>query len=134
MQFNYAIQNAGALTWDGTASHPVDVRGYNGYAFTFTVTADLAADAVINIQAAPAGSPDPCVPGTFADVPEVLTCVADWGAVPGPQSTITIPSGTKKGARCRAGIPCPVGAFVQAVPTAGGASLIGVVTLHGPQH
>ncbi len=134
MQLNYGIQNASALAWDGTAATPVDVRGYNGFSFSLTATADLAADTIFKVQAAPASGADPCLPGTFADVPEVLTCVASWGSVPGPTQEILLPAGTKKGARCTVGVPCPVGPFVQLAAVSGGtATVVGTVGLHGPQ-
>ena len=133
MNFNTAIQNAGVIAWDGTAAHPVDIRNYNSYAFSFTVTADLAADTIFNVQSAPPSGADPCVPGTFVPVPEVLTCTANWGAVPGPQASIMLPNGTKKGSICAAALPCKPGAYVQlAVGSGDTAKVQAVAILSGP--
>lgn len=132
MNLNGASQHQGVLAWSGTASTPVDIRRHNNFSFTFQTTADLAADAVFNVQSAPPSDADPCVPGSFEDVPEVLLCMATWGATPGPKTEIVIPSGTKKGAICTAALPCRPDAFVQLVGT-GAATVIGVATLSGPR-
>lgn len=132
MNFNYSIQHQGLVVWDGAAAHPVDIRKHVGFSFTFEVVADLAADAVFNVQAAPASDADPCVPGTFVPVAEVLTCVSDWGAQAAPQATIILPAGTKKGQICSAALPCKPDAFVQLVSTTG-ASVRVVATLSGPK-
>jgi hypothetical protein len=131
MNLNYAAQHQGVLAWSGTAATPIDIRRHVGLSFTFEVTADLAANAVFNVQAAPASDVDPCLPGTFAPVPEVLTCVADFGAQALPQATIVIPSGTKKGSICTAALPCRPDAFVQ-LASSTGASVRAVAVLSGP--
>lgn len=134
MNFNYSIQNAGAVAWNGTAAVPVDIRPYIGFSFSFQVLADIAADTKFNIQAAPPSDADACLPGAFADIEEVLTCVAGGWVQPGPKSEITIPAGTKKGSLCSASLPCRPGAFIQAVGAgAGAAAIMVVVTLHGPK-
>lgn len=129
MNLNGASQHQGVLAWSGTAARPIDIRRHVNYSFTFDVTADLAADAVFELQAAPASDADPCVPGTFADVPEVPTCMG--GAV-AAESRIVIPNGTKAGSLCTAAFPCRPGAFVQLVGT-GAAGVIAVATLSGPR-
>lgn len=134
MNLNYAIQNSGVLAWSGTAAAPVDIRKHVGFAFTFQTTADLAADTIFNVQSAPPSDTDPCVPGTFVPVPEVLTCTANWGVVPGPQASIMIPNGTKKGALCTAALPCKPDAFIQLAAGSGDTAKVqAVVTLHGPK-
>lgn len=129
MIINTATQHQGVLAWSGTAARPIDIRRHNNYSFTFEATADLAADAVFNVQAAPPSDADPCVPGTFADVPEVATCA---GGATATKSEITIPTGTKKGQLCVASLPCRPAAFVQLVGT-GAAAVIAVATLSGPR-
>jgi hypothetical protein len=132
MNFNYASQHHGVLAWDGAAAHPIDIRRHVGISFTFEVTADLAADAVFNVQSAPASDADPCLPGPFVPVPEVLTCTANWGVQALPQATIHIPAGSKKGSICTAGLPCRPDAFVQLVGV-GAASVRAVAILSGPK-
>jgi hypothetical protein len=132
MNFNYASQHQGVLAWSGTAAAPIDIRRHVGISFTFEVTADLAANAVFNVQSAPPSDADPCLPGTFVAVPEVLTCTADFGVQALPQATIVIPSGTKKGAICTAGLPCKPDAFVQ-LASSTGASVRAVAILSGPK-
>jgi hypothetical protein len=134
MNLNYGVQNASVLAWSGTAARPVDIRRHVGFSFSFETTAALAADTVFNIQSAPASDADPCLPGTFVPVPEVLTCTAGFGAQPLPQATIVLPAGTPKGALCTAALPCKPDAFVQVAAGGGGtASVIVTVGLHGPK-
>jgi len=134
MNLNGASQNQGIVAWSGTAAVPIDIRRHVSYSFTFHTTADLAADAVFNVQSAPPSDADPCLPGTFVPVAEVLTCVADWGVVPAPQATIHIPAGTKKGAICTATLPCKPDAFVQLAAGSGPtASVQAVAILSGPK-
>lgn len=131
MNSNVAIQNVGAISWDGTTSFPRDIRKYTRFAWSFEVTADLAADAVFNIEAAPPSAADPCVPGAFAPVPEVSIC--DIPAEPGPQATVTIPSGTLAGTICSGTIPCRPNAFVRLTPVSGPtASVKAVLVRQGP--
>jgi len=132
MNLNGASQNQGIIAWSGTASAPIDIRKHVSYSFTFEVTADLAADAVFNVQSAPASDVDPCVPGTFVPVEEVLTCTAGWGVQPLPQATIVLPAGAKKGSICTAALPCKPDAFVQLVGV-GAANVRAVAVLSGPK-
>lgn len=133
---NPAMQNPGVIIWDGTAGRPVDLRRFVSFGFTFEVTADLAADTIFNVTAAPPDDADPCVAGTFVPVPEVLTCVGFYGAnpVPAPQATITLPAGTKAGSLCMATLPCVPDAFVSLASGGGNTGSVRVVTtLHGPR-
>jgi hypothetical protein len=130
MNINVASQNNGLLAWDGTAARPIDIRQHNNFAFTFETTTNLAADASFKVQAAPPSDTDPCVPGTFVDVPETLTCM-DFGP-PNPTTGFVIPSGTKKGSICTATLPCRPDAFIQLVAT-GGATVLAVAILGGPR-
>jgi hypothetical protein len=131
---NYGLQHAAktAFLAAAAASPPVDIRGYISFSFTLNILNDIATDTVFNIQAAPASDADPCVPGAFEDIPEVVIC--DYPAVPGPQSTFMIPAGTKAGSRCNAFMPCRPGAFIIVVPLSGdGFAVEVVVGLHGPK-
>jgi hypothetical protein len=132
MNLNGASQHQGIIAWSGTAAQPIDIRKHNNYSFTFHVMADLAADAVFNVQSAPASDADPCVPGTFVPVEEVLTCTAGWGVQPLPQATIVLPAGAKKGSICSAALPCKPDAFVQLVGV-GAANVQAVAILSGPR-
>lgn len=136
MNLNTAVQNPGVLAFTGinaaAVSAAVDIRRYNNYAFTFEVVAALAANTVFNVQAAPPSDADPCLPGTFVDVPEVLTCTGV--GIPAPNSHITIPAGTPIGSICTAALPCKPDAFVKVVPVSGDtADIRVVVTLSGPR-
>ena len=125
---NTAIQNPGVLQWDGAASIPVDLRNYVKFGLTFQVLADLAADTIFNVTAAPPDAVDPCIPGPFAPVEEVLTCSASFGAVPLPQATIMLPAGTVKDSLCMASLPCKPGAFLGLEAGGGDTANVRVVT------
>lgn len=134
MNLNGASQHQGLIAWTGTAAVPIDIRHHVHYSFTFHTTAALAADAVFNVQSAPPSAADHCLPGTFVPVAEVLTCVADWGTVPGPQATIVLPAGTPAGSVCTAALPCKPDAFVKLVAGSGPtASVEAVAILSGPR-
>ena len=131
---NTAMQNTGLLAWDGANAAPIDVRKHIKFAWTFEVMTDLTADTIFEVEAAPADDADPCIAGTPHPVEEVLTCVATWGAVPGPQTLITIPAGTLAGQKCSASIPCKPDAFIQVRGVAGDAGNVRVVAvLSGPK-
>lgn len=137
MNINVASQTASVVAWVGgatTPALPVDIRNYNNFAYSFTAMADITTAAVFEVQAAPPSSGDPCLPGTFVDVPEILTCVAAFvPATPAAKTTITIPVGTKKGAQCSAAIPCRSGAFLQLKAGSGDTAKINVtMSLGGP--
>ena len=130
MNLNGASQNQGVIAWSGTAAVPIDIRKHNSFSFTFKTTADLAADATFKVQAAPPSDADPCLPGTFVDVPETLLCY-DAGP-PAATTGFVIPSGTKAGSICTAALPCRPDAFVQLVAT-GAAAVQAVAILSGPR-
>src|SRR6187431_1850411 len=99
MNINVASQNQGVLGFAGAAaaSPPVDIRQHNNFGFTFHVKTLIAVEAVFKIQSAPPSDADPCLPGPFVEVPEVLTCMSNFGAQGAAQSTIHIPVGTPAG-------------------------------------
>lgn len=131
MNSNVAMQNNGLLAWDGAAAYPRDIRRHIRFAWTFEVTAAIAADAVFNIEAAPVSDADPCAPGAFAPVPEVPIC--DIPAVPAPQAQVIIPAGTPIGTVCSGTIPCRPNAFVRLTGASGTvASVRAVMILNGP--
>jgi hypothetical protein len=137
MNINTASQHQGVLAFTGinaaAISPAVDIRHHVNFSFTFQVVADIAVDAIFNIQAAPPSVPDPCLPGAFVDVPETIIC--DWMTVqPQPHSHITIPAGTKAGSICTGTLPCKPDAFIKVVPVSGDTSNVHItVTLSGPK-
>jgi len=134
MNYPYVTQHQGIVAWSGTAARPIDLRHHVNFGFTFEVVADILADAIFNVQSAPASDADPCLPGPFVPVAEVLTCRADWSAVPAPQATMIIPAGTKAGAVCVASLPCKPDAFLQIVSGGGDtANVRAVVVLSSPR-
>lgn len=136
MNFNHAMQNAAKAVFAGAAvaSPAIDIRQYVGFSFSFEVIADIAADAVFNVQAAPPSDADNCLPGTFEDVAEVLICSAGAAVVPGTKSLITIPAGTKKGSMCSATLPCRPNAFLKVDAESGDTAKVNVaVVLSGPR-
>lgn len=133
MNINVASQNQGVLAFAAAAaaSPPVDIRYHNNFAFTFHILADIAVEAVFEVEAAPPSDPDPCLPGAFHNVEEVLTCRAPWGTVPAVDSKIHIPVGAKKGSICTATLPCKPDAFIRVLPTSGDTAKVEVVTVLG---
>ena len=133
MNFNYAAQHQGVLAWDGAASIPVDLRYHVGFAFTFQAIADVGVDTKFKFEAAPPSDADPCLPGVYVPVEEVLTCRSDWGAVPGPAG-ILIPANTPKGSICTATLPCKPDAFLKVMPDGGEVADVRVIViLAGPK-
>jgi len=131
---NTAIQNTGILAWDGAAAATVDIRRHIKFAWTFEVMTDLTADTIFEVDAAPPSDADNCVAGTPYPVEEVLTCVAPWGTVPGPQTQIILPAGTVAGQKCSAAIPCKPDAFVLLRGVSGDVSSVrAVAVLSGPK-
>lgn len=117
---------------DGTTPRPFDIRKHTMFNWVFEATADIATDAVYNVEAAPASATDPCVPGAFVPVEEVSIC--DSPMVAGPQATLTIPAGTLAGTICAGTIPCRPDVFVQLVPVSGDTANLSVVSQrHGPK-
>src|SRR5262245_59611131 len=122
MNINVATQNQGVLAFAnaaaiGSVGGAVDLRHHVNFGFTFQVIADIAADAVFEVEAAPASDADPCVPGAWHDVAEVMSC--DWltAGPPATKSEIKIPAGTKAGSICTATLPCKPDAFIRVVET-----------------
>jgi hypothetical protein len=136
MNLNVASQNQGVLAYAGASgavalNGAVDIRHHVNFAFTFRVTVDIAVDAVFEVEAAPADAVDPCLPGAFHNVEEVLTCRASWGTVPAPDSKIAIPAGTKAGSICTATLPCKPDAFIKVLPVSGDTANVEVVVILG---
>jgi hypothetical protein len=120
MNINYASQHQGLMAWAGATPEDIDLRNHVNFSFTFeVVNADLVADAVFNVLAAPASDADPCVPGAYVPVAEVFTCAAPWGAVPAPQATVVIPGGSKVGSICTGTLPCKPDAFLKFASASG---------------
>lgn len=133
MNHNVGIQNVGSVAWDGLVSRPYDIRKFVRFGWSFEVIAPLAADTVFKVEAAPASAADPCVPGAFADVPEVSIC--DRPAIPAATSTITLPAGTAVGTICAGTIPCRPNAFVRLTPVSGDtADVRAVMIRQGPMN
>jgi hypothetical protein len=137
MNLNVAIQHPGIVAWSGLinpTSVDLDLRRYVHFAFTFYVDSDITADALFELRAAPPSTSDPCAPGIYHDVAEVLTCSAPGTTVPAAKSTITIPAGTKKGTICTATLPCKPDAFLRLFPVSGDTGrIVAVATLSGPR-
>lgn len=113
---NHLIVNTDAvLAWDGTTSYPVDVRNHLYVSFDFIATAAVAegASAAFKFQYAPPSDADPCVPGTWEEIPEVVVC--RMPAVPSDVSEVILEGPLAVGARCKATIPCPGRGFLQIV-------------------
>lgn len=135
MNINVARQNQGVLAWRAVAAAnvnpPIDIRHHVSFGITFQAIDDVAVDAKFEIQAAPASDADPCVPGAFTPVEEVVTCMAPWGAVPAPKSEVIIPAGTKKGTICTATLPCKPDAFIKVMAVSGDTGFLHVVVVLG---
>lgn len=136
MNINVASQAQGIVAFadpvgvGAPVSPAIDLRHHVNFGFTFEVLADLAADAVFKIQSAPPSDADPCLPGDFVEVPEVVIC--DWMTqAPAATSTVTIPSGTKKGSICTGTLPCKPDAFIKVVPVSGPQESVSVVAILG---
>jgi len=136
MNLNHAVQHSSRVAWDGAASAAIDIRKHVNFTFSFEVGADIVTDAVFNVMSAPPSDADPCQPGPWIPVPEVLTCVAGFGIAvfPEPQATIVLPAGTPAGSLCTAAIPCRPNAFVSIMPGSGDTGKIRATAgLHGPR-
>jgi hypothetical protein len=137
MNLNTASQNNGILAWRAVSASDIqpgiDIRRHVNFSFTFEVVDDVTVDAVFEFGAAPPSDADPCVPGVWYPVNEVLTCVASWGLVPA-RTQLVIPAGTKQGAICTATLPCRPDAFVNVQPKSGDTGMVQVVAiLSGPR-
>lgn len=132
MNLNVASQNQGIVAWSAAVTNaPIDIRKHVNFGFTFHVKADITADALFEVVAAPASDVDPCVPGQQYPIEEVLTCTASWGVVPNAKSQILIPAGTKAGSICTATLPCKPDAFIQVEPVSGDTGKVEVVVVLG---
>jgi hypothetical protein len=135
MNLNVAAQNQGVLAWRAVAASNInpgiDLRHHVNFAFTFQVIDAIAVDAVFEFVAAPPSDADPCVPGPFVDVEEVLTCRASWGTMPAAETKITIPAGTPEGSLCTATLPCKPNAFIKVQPVSGDTGMLHVVAILG---
>lgn len=131
MQSNPAIQNTGALAWDGSAAIARDITGHTVFGFSFEATADIATDAVFTFEAAAGTDADPCVPDTFEPVAASSRCAG--ADVSGMLEQIVIPAGTAAGSFCSASLPCRPNKFLRMVAVSGDtANLRAVMILHGP--
>lgn len=117
MNSNPAISTVVARAFQGTTSYPREVRRFKDFGFSFEVVAAITVDAVFKFQAAPPSAGDPCVAGTFADIPAIPTCVGE-AITPGEDAEIMIPAGTPVGTVCSVALPCRA-AFVQPVAVSG---------------
>jgi|SRR5262245_10324084 len=137
MNLNGSTQNQGIVAWTGGATPvatAIDIRHHIGFSFTFKAIADLAADTIFEVQAAPPSAGDPCVAGTPYDVPEVLVCESGFGAAPAAKSQVLLPNGTKMGSICTATLPCRPDAFVLLKAGSGDTAKVqAVAVLTGPR-
>ncbi|MBO4228440.1 hypothetical protein [Bradyrhizobium neotropicale] len=135
MNINVAFQNQGILAWRAVAATnvnpPIDIRHHVNFGITFQAIDDLTADAVFEVQAAPADAADPCAPGAFHPVEEVVSCMSPWGALPATKSEVTIPAGTPKGTICTATLPCKPDAFIKVMAVSGDTGFLHVVVVLG---
>lgn len=129
---NPAIQNVVSRAWDGTTAYAADVVDFVSFAWSFEVVTAIATDAVFKVQSAPASTGDPCVPGTFTDVPAIATCAGE--AVPaGTLAEIRIPAGTPVGSICSGTIPCRPDKFLRLASVSGDTANVRAYMLrHGP--
>lgn len=108
------IDTDATVVWDGAASFPVDTRNHLYVSFDVIALADVPAGTVVTFEvehAAP-DSNDPCIPGDFGPIPEVVVCSGP--AEPADVSEFTITGPVAEGQRCKFTIPCPSG-FLQVV-------------------
>lgn len=134
MNINIASQNQGIIAWTGSAARPIDLRNHVNFAFTFNITGDIGADTKFEFEWAPPNASDPCIPGAWSPVKEVLSCSEPWGSVASDNALVIIPNGTKAGARCTGALPCKPGAFIRVAPTAGETGdVIIIAVLGGPK-
>lgn len=134
MNINTASQHQGVVMWNGAAANPVDLRHHVHYSFTINILADIGADTTIKFESAPPSDADPCLPGAWTPVKEVLTCRSLWGAEPTDDAGILIPAGTKAKSVCTGALPCKPDAFIRAVAGVGEVADVQVIAiLSGPK-
>jgi len=129
MQTNIGIQVTGRIMHAGGTFGEMDIRHHTHFGFSFLVTADLAADAVFNVEAAMVDPADNCSAGAYAPVNEISIC--DRPEVPG-LATFTIPAGTVAGTCIAGTIPCRSGAFIRLADGGNTADVEVVGLLKGP--
>jgi hypothetical protein len=134
MNINAASQHQAVMLWNGAAGVPADLRHHVGFSFSINILADVGVDTTIKFQSAPPSDADPCLPGTFVPVKEVLTCRSLWGAQPTADAGILIPAGTKAKSVCSGALPCKPDAFIKAVAGVGEVADVQVIAiLSGPK-
>lgn len=111
---NHLIRDTRATVLDGTTATFMDVRGWLYFSFQVTATAAVAegAAAQFEVQYAPPSDADPCAPGTFAAIPEVVTCSS---GVAGEKSIFVVEGPVAIGQVCTFTVPCNVNGFVTVV-------------------
>lgn len=129
--FDVSSQYPAYIIWDGTKTYDVPTQGSNAIGFTFRVTADITADAVLTVQEAKriidqeAGT---CTVGSYTDIKNIDSC---WTEATDGAVKITIPIGTKAGSECRANLLCKPEFFIHMVSTSGDtAKVTAAVTLY----
>lgn len=130
MNSNPGIQNNATVAWDGTAAAAKDISKHVHFGWVFEVVGAIAANAVFKVQAAPPSAGDPCVPGTFVDVPAVGICEAP---AQGALAQVTIPAGTPIGTTCAVAPHCRPDVFVRLASVSGTvANVRAVLVRQGP--
>lgn len=114
---NHLILNTSAFPL-GTADLSMETRGWLYSTIQFTATADVAegAGAQFEVLCAPPSEEDPCVPGDFEPIPEVMICGTP--AEPAENSIIVLQGPITAGQVCKAALPCPCPGFLQVIPAA----------------
>lgn len=134
MKTNPGIMHTALVAWDGAAAIPRDVTNYSQWAFVFEVKADLAADAIFEVDGFDRLAADRCQhdPATAEAVVDIPICTAV--ATPAPNSRFIIPAGTKAGTVCSGTTPCNVGPFVGLRHISGGADVSATILMTGIRH
>lgn len=112
---NHLIKDTKATVLDGTTATFMETRGWLYFSFQFTATADVAEGegAQFEIQCAPPSEEDPCVPGDFEAIPEVVLC--DQNTPPAETSILALEGPIAAGQTCYATAPCACNGFVTVV-------------------
>lgn len=117
MNYNVGAENPSAVAWDGTTATERKIDGFMSYSIVVEVTDVIAVDAVFNLQMAKPSAANPCIAGTFEDVPQPVVC----GEVPADEARtlITIPAGTPVGSLCSFTPHCSPASFVKLASVSG---------------
>jgi len=118
MQFNVGVDFPSFIAWDGTASFPVKIDGFNHYGFTAKTIAELDADTQFNIFYHEPSTGDPCVPGPAIAVPAVAFCEGE--ITPNGLSSVILPEGTPPDQFCAFTVPCRNGQWISIAPATAG--------------